>query len=212
MELRRWIAVLAAVLLLAAVTAGAEEPYAPVLAQYAAGLAGDEAAREAREAVWNAWMCAMYMPGSPAENVGYALPDLDGDGSPELVIGTVSEREPAEDLIFEILTLKDGVPVTVLRGWERFRVSLTRDPDTGVFGFYAEGSSGASNSVWQHASAMQGLDAWATAETLEAEWDLDTGVAVWTLNGAEIPGAQGPVLVETWGQNLWQPEMRPFAE
>lgn len=174
--------------------------YGPVLAQYQAAFTGDENALMARESAEDAYRCALYAQRDPRDMIGYSFVDLNRDGIPELVLGTLADEDNAEDqLIFEILTLKDSAPVTVIRGWERFRVQLTAN-ENGVpdaIGYYAEGSSGASNSVYEHGLAGKDMTQWEDAHTLEANYD-ESGQAIWTLDGAQIAEKQAEALLTAW--------------
>ncbi len=186
--------------------------YAPVLDDYAAGLAGDEAALEAREGVGHAYRCASYGEGDPLEKTGYAYLDLNGDGSPELVIGEICADEQTSPLIFEILTLRDGQPATVLLGWERFRVSLTHDTRSDRWGYYAEGSSSAFNSVYQSGWASPDMDPWDDVRTLEANSDFSGDRIHWTLDGREITPRQADDLTAAWRKDAYEPLLCSFAE
>lgn len=55
-----------------------------------------------------------------SETVGYALEDLDGDGTPELILGAVSGDEFYGKLVFQLYTLDDsGAAVQVLGSMDR---------------------------------------------------------------------------------------------
>lgn len=206
--------VLLTVLLLIACAAHAEDwnsraaLYEPVLDEWAAGLAAapdailtGESIEEARHVVW-------YTTGrDPLEVIGYTYLDMDGDGSPELAIGAVDGEQALGTDIFEILTIADGKPVTVLRGWERFRVSLTYDYQTGQYGYYAEGSSGASNTVYEYSQG-----GWKNAQVLESNYDFDSNKQVWTLDGAEIPESQAEALISAWQGKRHDLGPIPFME
>lgn len=56
------------------------------------------------------------------EAVGYAVDDLDDDGTPEFIIGTISDDDFYEKLIFALYTMsKDGEPVQIFSSIERDR-------------------------------------------------------------------------------------------
>lgn len=58
-----------------------------------------------------------------AETVGYSVDDLDGDGVPELAVGTLSDDDFYGRLIFELYTLdRNGNILTVFRSTERNRL------------------------------------------------------------------------------------------
>lgn len=187
------------------------EAYEPVLAQYAAGLSGDEDAWTARDSIWDAYRCASFGEDDPLTRTGYTLMDLNGDGSPELVTGEIPEEGQGDGLIFEILTVRDGSAATVIRGWERYRVSLTFDPQAETYGYYAEGSSSAFQSVYECGKVAGDMAAWENAHTLEAITDENTDVTRWTLDGAEIDEAAALELIAAWQENTYAPALRSFA-
>lgn len=83
------------------------------------------------------------------DHVGYATSDLDGDGTPELLIGGIGNRLSDAPCLFELFTLRDGVPVSVARSGVREQLYLMEDGR-----LYLEGSSGAASdcySVMQYA-------------------------------------------------------------
>ena len=188
--------------------------YEPVLAQYEAAFTGDEEALMVRESAESAYLYALYAQRDPQNVIGYSYMDLNRDGIPELVIGTIANEGGAEDqLIFEILTLKDHAPVTVIRGWERFWVQLTMnekgDPDT--YGYYAEGSSGAFNSVYEHGLAGADMTKWEEARTLEVNYN-ESGQADWTLNGGSISEGEAESLIASWRERVSLMPLMPFME
>ena len=207
-------------LLLVACAARAEGPYqanlyAAVLNEWAEGLAAGPDVELKRDAIEDARRCVWYSSGlDPLEAVGYQITKLNDDDIPELIIGTVDSGAGEESLIFEILTLADNRPVTLMRGWERYRLSLTYDLKANRFGYYVEGSSGASNSVWEHGLAAmgeRGMD-WTDCDTVEANWlEADNSVH-WMLNGAEIGEAEAEALIDSWQKQLFQPLLTPFTE
>ena len=74
--------------------------------------------------------------------MGYAVDDLDDDGIPELVIGTISGEEFYGKLIFVLYTLDDhGEPVQIFSSTERNRYYYA-----GGIRFANIGSSGADSS------------------------------------------------------------------
>lgn len=82
-----------------------------------------------------------------AAHAGYALQDLDGDGTQELIIAGIGYDMPEDTCLFEIYTLQNGAPVPVVRSTARCRYYLMNDGRV-----YCEGSSGAFNSNY---SVMQ---------------------------------------------------------
>ena len=87
------------------------EAYQPVIAKYVTALTehwGGEACSNADISI-----LVSYAP-SPSE-LGYALLDLDNDGTDELVIANDAERQ----VIYDLYSLVDGKLVHVFTGWDR---------------------------------------------------------------------------------------------
>ena len=85
-----------------------------------------------------------YLPGivKDINEVGYCLQDMDGDGSTELLIGSVSDN-----LIYAMYTMKDDEEVQLIDAGERNTYQLTSD---GVF--LNRGSNGAAS----YGTALEG--------------------------------------------------------
>ena len=77
-----------------------------------------------------------------SEHVGYALQDLNGDGTPELIIAGTGENNNANGVICEIDTLVNGQPVQVACSSARDRYYLRLDGTV-----LNEGSGGAGHSA-----------------------------------------------------------------
>ncbi len=186
--------------------------YQNVIDEWVAGLSAGPETELTRESIENARICVWNGSGlDPLEAVGYTLLDMNGDGIPELIIGTAREFSPDDQLIFELLTLVDGQPVTLLEGWERNWLRLTLDTETNRFGYYYEGSNGASNSVWGHGLSGADMSQWEEAHALEVNYDLEGEQAVWTLDGAEIPETQADALIAGWQAGICPIWLTPFA-
>lgn len=87
------------------------EAYQPVIAKYATALTehwGGEACSNADISILVSYAT------SPSE-LGYALLDLDNDGTDELVIANDAERQ----VIYDLYSLVDGKLVHVFTGWDR---------------------------------------------------------------------------------------------
>ena len=111
--------------------------YEPILKEY----------RTALEEKWNSQQLAdaglnFMIKDVPSEAVGYAVDDLNDDGVPELIIGTVSTDEFYGKLIFALYSVNDdGEPVQIFSSIERDRYYYA-----GGVRFANVGSSGADNS------------------------------------------------------------------
>ena len=86
----------------------------------------------------------MYCVGdAPFDNIGYLLLDVDGDGTQELLIGTLASDEFYAPIVFEMYTLNpEGSVVRVFSSQERARDYLCEDNS-----FLFEGANSAADSV-----------------------------------------------------------------
>ena len=86
----------------------------------------------------------MYCVGdAPFDNIGYLLLDVDGDGTQELLTGTLASDEFYAPIVFEMYTLNpEGSVVRVFSSQERARYYLCDDNS-----FLFEGANSAADSV-----------------------------------------------------------------
>lgn len=87
---------------------------------------------------------AMAFGGEEAPaNIGYAIEDFGGDGVPELLIGSIEEKQPVcrGSEIYMAYTLVDGQPQLAFEGWYRNSYQYMGDGR-----FFYEGSAGAASS------------------------------------------------------------------
>ena len=86
----------------------------------------------------------MYCVGdAPFDNIGYLLLDVDGDGTQELLTGTMASDEFYAPIVFEMYTLNpEGSVVRVFSSQERARYYLCEDNS-----FLFEGANSAADSV-----------------------------------------------------------------
>lgn len=81
-------------------------------------------------------------------SLGYKLKDLDGDGSPELIIAAMNGTTGYwnwDNIIYSVFTLRNGIPEELFHSWARNRFYYSS------LGFYSSGSSGAAFSdyyIW----------------------------------------------------------------
>ena len=95
------------------------EAYQPVIAKYVTALTehwGGEACSNADISILVSYAT------SPSE-LGYALLDLDNDGTDELIIANDAERQ----VIYDLYSLVDGKLVHVFTGWDRNSYELRED-------------------------------------------------------------------------------------
>ena len=98
-----------------------EQAYAVVIGEYYTALEQRWNGAELMEDGLN-YMAADCYGDAPLENLGYAIADIDGDGVPELLIGTIKADEFYDKMIFSLYTLdENGVNKLVFDGTERNR-------------------------------------------------------------------------------------------
>lgn len=126
-----------------------ESPYESILSAYAQALRDDWNGAELMEAGMN-YLAAEFQ--NPAEDVGFLETDLDGNGTPELLIGVLSEADPFySKMILSLYALDDtGAPVLVFDGTERNRYYYAGDIR------FANLGSGAYNSSFETTVKFQG--------------------------------------------------------
>ena len=100
-------------------------------------------------------LAGYYYEGDARANVGVFFPDLDGDGSPEMVIGAIlgADTDPA---VLEIWTVKDGAPVMLVQSHARDKYYVEYLADENAWLIANEGSSGAASSVWFYYALQNG--------------------------------------------------------
>lgn len=114
-----------------------------------------------------------------SSHVGYAMKDLDKDGTPEIIIAAAGEGNNAGNIIFEIATLYNGSVKSLCVSRARDRFYLRTDSCV-----YEQGSNGAAYSIYR----ILKLNAGALSPTEELRSDLDDQArAVWyrTVSGRE---------------------------
>ena len=92
-----------------------------------------------------------------SSGVGCALADLDGNGSPELIIAGTGTDDFSENMLYALYTLADGVPVNIVTSQARSRYYLLADGTV-----LSEGSGGASHTYITlsrvNGGALEGLE------------------------------------------------------
>ena len=128
-------------------TAGAptvdlQDPYMPVLQRYYLALLEQWSyIKLHNEDLCE--MCELHYDGNPYATIGYMLKDMNADGIPELLIGSLSE-EMNKNMLFSMYCLKNGKPALVTRSWARSRKYLCKDQL-----IYHEGSNSAFSSIFE---------------------------------------------------------------
>ena len=111
--------------------------YGSVIASYRTAY---ETGNNTAEYAWNNGLSEMisYVPG-----VGYALKDLDKNGIPVLIIAGMGGDDFAEQIVYDLYTLSNDLPVNLAVSWPRMRYYLRADNS-----LYWEGSGGAAYSYF----------------------------------------------------------------
>lgn len=101
----------------AEVTENGLSAYEPIVLQYRTALEGNWSGQQLVDADMN-----FMVQNVPPETVGYAVEDLDGNGTPELIIGTNCADVFYEKMVFLLYTVgENGEPVQLFSSIERNR-------------------------------------------------------------------------------------------
>lgn len=191
------------------------EKYAPVLDRYSQAL--QEQWNEG--VLFQEGMCTFSTycyEGNPLENVGYTLMDLSGDHVPELLVGATGGDAYVQDVLFEVYTLQNDVPVQLLVSNERSSYRLC-DDDGGCYFLVNQASVSAAQREWlffiitdDQLAVMQGVvyDAAADTEnpwfmTYDDDWD--------TSNDTAIDEATAKAIMDGYEARCFVPEYTLFA-
>lgn len=97
------------------------EAYATIIGEYYTVLAEEWDAARIMDSGLN-YMVADSHHGKPLDEIGYAVTDLDADGTAELIIGSLAEDDFFGKMIFSLYTLDNtGVPMLLFESSERNR-------------------------------------------------------------------------------------------
>ena len=146
------------------------------------------------DAYWDQEMSSMvvhYYGGTPLDNVGFTLTDLDGDGIPELIIGAIlgSDRDP---LVFEIWTVHNGDPVMLAQSGSHNRYYLQYSEEEDLWSVAYEAENGAANHAVYYLQLVEGefrviqgiiFDAFASENdpwfmAYDLDWDVSNDIPV----------------------------------
>ena len=143
---------------------------------------------------WDQEMSSMvvhYYDGTPLDNVGFTLMNLDGDGIPELIIGAIlgSDRDP---LVFEIWTVHNGDPVMLAQSGSHNRYYLQYSEEEDLWSVAYEAENGAANHAVYYLLLVEGefrviqgiiFDAFASENdpwfmAYDLDWDVSNDIPV----------------------------------
>ena len=146
------------------------------------------------DAYWDQEMSSMvvhYYGGTPLDNIGFTLMDLDGDGIPELIIGAIlgSDRDP---LVFEIWTVHNGDPVMLAQSGSHNRYYLQYSEEENLWSVAYEAENGAANHAVYYLQLVEGefrviqgiiFDAFASENdpwfmAYDLDWDVSNDIPV----------------------------------
>lgn len=130
--------------------------YDEKLARYYAFIQDQDNVLKIEEGETGVWEQKRYSGElDPLDAIGYAIVDVSGDGSPELVIASITEQEPPQgNQIFALYTLVEDKPSLSFEGWSRSSFTSLEDGE-----FLFSGSSGADSSTFaRYTLSMDGKE------------------------------------------------------
>ncbi len=167
--------------------------YAPILDWHLGCCTGEISVEEIEEHGFE----PTYRPDS-LQFDGYVLRDLDGDGSPELIVmSTGSKYDVYQSPVYAVYTAVDGEPVRLLHSWVRNRHFLREDGS-----FYNEGSNGAPYSIYGLIRVADGGLTYEYVLSDEDIWHYTTDNDFDFSNDETITGEQAEALIAGYGFGL----------
>ncbi|MBR5488148.1 MAG: hypothetical protein IKV72_00460, partial [Firmicutes bacterium] len=112
----------------------AENAYDELIGQIYSDIETDNLEESILEGSYSLYISLNHLePAERLETAGYSIEDINGDGTPELLIGMVGEN-----ILFDLYALSDGKPVLVFESFARSSYSLMED---GKFWYYGSSSA-----------------------------------------------------------------------
>ena len=157
-------------------------------------------------------LASYYYEGDARANVGAFFPDLDGDGSPEMVIGAIIDAD-TDPVVLEIWTVRDGAPHMLAQSHARSRYFVEYLADENAWLIANEGSSGAASSVWLYYALQNGELALMQGVTTESgawymTYDTDFDVS----NDTPSDEATGLAIVDSHTGRYTALDYTPYTE
>lgn len=145
-----------------------------------------------------------------SQNAGYALLDLNGDGTPELVIGGIGTDSFSNGMIYDMYTLVDGQPVQLATSRARSRYYLRADGS-----ILNEGSNGAGNSIFVvnrvYGSSLVPVESamtWFMGEANDGYYHQSDGYNYEPGDYDDyLNEAQFSYLVDSWKESVYTPQL-----
>ena len=182
--------------------------YRPVLSKYyGAYTSGNNTA----EYAWDNGISEMI---AYSQNAGYALLDLNGDGTPELVIGGLGTNSFSDGMVYDLYTLVDGQPVQLACSQARSRYYLRADGS-----LLNEGSNGAGNSIFvinrvygSYLVPVESAMTWFMGGGNDGYYHQPEGYSYEPGDYDEqLDQAQFNYYVATWKENVYVPQLTKIA-
>ena len=182
--------------------------YRPVLSKYyGAYTSGNNTA----EYAWDNGISEMI---AYSQNAGYALLDLNGDGTPELVVGGLGTNSFSNGMVYDLYTLVDGQPVQLACSQARSRYYLRADGS-----LLNEGSNGAGNSIFvinrvygSYLVPVESAMTWFTGEGNDGYYHQTEGYSYEPGEYDEqLDQAQFNYYVATWQESVYVPQLTLIA-
>ena len=160
-------------------------------------------------------LAVYYYEGDALKNIGYALMDLDMDGSDELLIGSKDKKDP---VLFELWTMdENGEAVKLVTSHERNRYYLEWQEE-GVYMLENQGSNGAANSAHHYYTLEDGMLQVQQAIVFDAiadeanPWFMAYDEDWDTSNDSPIEEQTALDIMDAYSKTIIVPEYIPFSE
>ena len=174
-------------------TAGAptvdlKDPYMPVLQRYYLALLEQWPFDQLLDNDLSE-MCTAHYEGNALATVGYLLKDMNNDGAPELLVGSLIDGYTG-NMLFAMYETANGKPAEIIRSWARSRFYLCEDQI-----IYHEGSNGAGSGVnaLMYLSDKNELE---YSEVTILEYNYSPNAPYWLSDTYDYPYPTGTALTE----------------